>query len=53
METIIGLLFILLPVIFKFIGKRFEQSGQSEKAGKFKKIAEKLNGRFKTFDRAS
>lgn len=44
METIIGLLFILLPVIFKFIGKRFEQSGQSEKAGKFKKIAEKLNG---------
>lgn len=44
METIIGLLFILLPVIFKFIGKRLEQSGQSEKAGKFKKIAEKLNG---------
>lgn len=44
METIIGLLFILLPVIFKFIGKRLEQSGKSEKAGKFKKIAEKLNG---------
>lgn len=44
METIIGLLFILLPVIFKFIGKRLEQSGQSDKAGKFKKIAEKLNG---------
>ena len=43
METIIGLLFILLPVIFKFIGKRLEQSGQSEKAGKFKKIAETLN----------
>lgn len=44
METIIGLLFILLPVIFKFIGKRLEQSGQSDKAGKFKKIAETLNG---------
>lgn len=44
METIIGLLFILLPVIFKLIGKRLEQSGQSDKAGKFKKIAEKLNG---------
>lgn len=43
METIIGLLFILLPVIFKFIGKRLEQSGQSDKAGKFKKIAEALN----------
>lgn len=26
METIIGLLFILLPVIFKLIGKRLEQS---------------------------
>lgn len=44
METIIGLLFILLPVIFKLIGKRLEQSGQVEKAGKFKKVAETLNG---------
>lgn len=44
METIIGLLFILLPVIFKFIGKKLEQSGQPEKAGKFKNIAESLTG---------
>lgn len=44
METIIGLLFILLPVIFRLIGKKFEQSGQSEKAGKFKKMAEALTG---------
>ena len=40
METIIGLLFILLPVIFKFIGKRLEQSGKQDVAGKFKEIAE-------------
>jgi hypothetical protein len=44
METIIGLLFILLPVIFRLIGKKFEQSGQPEKAGKFKNIAETLTG---------
>lgn len=35
METIIGLLFVLLPVIFKLIGKKLEQSGQSEKAGMY------------------
>ena len=34
METIIGLLFILLPVILKLVGKRLEQSGQPEKAKK-------------------
>ena len=39
METLIGLLFILLPVIFKLIGKKLEQSGQTEKAGKIKEIA--------------
>lgn len=44
METIIGLLFILLPVIFKFIGKRLEQSGQAEKADKLKKAADKMLG---------
>ena len=27
METIIGLLFVLLPVIFKLVGKKLEQSG--------------------------
>lgn len=29
METIFGLLFILLPVIFKLIGKKLEQSGKA------------------------
>ena len=29
METIFGLLFILLPVIFKLIGKKLEQSGKT------------------------
>jgi hypothetical protein len=28
METIIGLLVVLLPVIFKLIGKRLEQAGE-------------------------
>lgn len=40
METIIGLLFILLPVILKLVGKRLEQSGQPEKA---KKLQDLLN----------
>ncbi|MBR2063821.1 MAG: hypothetical protein IJ971_03900 [Bacteroidales bacterium] len=42
METIIGLLFILLPVIFKLIGKKFEQSGQTDKAGKMRELAKAL-----------
>ena len=42
METIIGLLFILLPVIFKLIGKKFEQSGQTDKAGKMRDLAKAL-----------
>ena len=42
METIIGLLFILLPVIFKLIGKRLEQSGNADKAEKLKELARKL-----------
>ena len=29
METIFGLLFILLPVIFKHVGKKLEQSGKT------------------------
>ncbi|MBR5569215.1 MAG: hypothetical protein IKW27_10840 [Bacteroidales bacterium] len=32
METLIGLLFILLPVIFKLIGKKLENSGNTEAA---------------------
>ena len=38
METIIGLLFILLPVILKLLGKRLEQSGQPEKAKKLQDL---------------
>ena len=34
METIIGLLFILLPIIFKLIEKRLQNSGNAEQAGK-------------------
>lgn len=32
METIIGLLVILLPLIFKLIGRKLEQSAKQEKA---------------------
>ena len=40
MQTIIGLLFALLPVIFKMIGKKLEQAGQYEKAGKVREIVQ-------------
>ena len=40
METIIGLLFILLPFIFKLIGKKLEKAGKSETADKMKKFAQ-------------
>lgn len=40
METIIGLLFILLPVIFKLIGNKLEQSGKTDGAEKMRKIAQ-------------
>lgn len=40
METIIGLLFILLPVIFKFIEKRLQDSGNTVQAGKVREFAE-------------
>lgn len=40
METIIGLLFILLPFIFKLIGKKLEQAGQSDTAERMKEIAQ-------------
>ncbi len=43
METIIGLLFILLPVIFNLIGKRLEQSGKTDKAGELREIAKTLD----------
>lgn len=44
METIIGLLFILLPLIFKLIGKRLEQSGSQDAARKIREIAQALDG---------
>ena len=40
METIIGLLFILLPIVFKLINRKFEQAGQTDKARQIKEIAE-------------
>lgn len=42
METIIGLLFILLPVIFNLIGKRLEKSGKQETASRMREIAKTL-----------
>ena len=43
METIIGLLFILLPVILKLIGKKLEQSGQPEKAKKLQDFLDTIS----------
>ena len=40
METIIGLLFILLPVIFKFIEKKLQESGNTAQAEKVREFAE-------------
>ena len=40
METIITLLLFLLPVIFKLIGKKFDQAGQTEKARKMRDFAD-------------
>lgn len=44
METIIGLLLILLPIIFKLIGKKLEQSGSPEKARKVREFADAFGG---------
>ena len=40
METIIGLLFIILPLVFKLIEKKLQTSGKSEQAGKIRELAE-------------
>lgn len=40
METLVGLLFILLPVIFKLIEKKLQDSGNTAQAGKVREIAE-------------
>ena len=42
METIIGLLFILLPVILKLIGKKLEQSGKTDASEKMREIVEAM-----------
>ena len=42
METIFGLLVILLPLIFKLIGKKLEQAGNLEKAKRFQELAERM-----------
>ena len=44
METIIGLLFILLPVIFKLIGKKLEKSGSPDTARKVRELTAALDG---------
>lgn len=44
METIIGLLFLLLPVMFKLIGKRLEQAGNVDQARKMRDIYEAFGG---------
>lgn len=38
METLLGLLFILLPFILKLIGKKLEKAGQPEAAAKMREI---------------
>lgn len=40
METIIGLLFILLPVIFRLIGKKLEDAGKNDTARKILEMFE-------------
>lgn len=50
METIITLLFILLPVIFKVIEKRLKDSGRLEQAGKVHELSELLNEDFQSDD---
>ena len=42
METVILLLFALLPVIFKLIGKKFEQAGNPDAAERMRRIAQVL-----------
>ena len=46
METIIGLLFILLPVIFKLIGKKLEQPGKTDVSERMREIVEAMGEEF-------
>ena len=43
MEELIGLLIAAAIFLFKYIGKRLEQSGNSDKARKLREFAEALN----------
>ncbi len=40
LDILIPILFIVLPVVFKAIGNKLDSAGKSDKAGKFKKVAE-------------
>lgn len=42
METIIALLFVLLPIVFKLIGKRLEKSGKTDQAARMRNVAKEL-----------
>ena len=42
METIIALLFVLLPIVFKLIGKRLEKSGKMDQAARMRVVAREL-----------
>ena len=42
METIIALLFVLLPIIFKLIAKRLEKSGKDDTARRVRELAREL-----------
>lgn len=50
METLLGLLFILLPFILKLIGKKLEKAGQPETAAKIKEIAKTVVPEDDTFE---
>ncbi len=43
-DIIIAVLFIAIPWLFKIIGNRLEKAGKPDKAGKFKKVAENIEG---------
>ena len=44
METVIGLLVVLVPLIFQLIGKSLEKAGKTSSADKMKKVAELFGG---------
>lgn len=42
METILYLLILILPLIFKMVGKNLEKSGNVEKAKKFQQLTQEM-----------